>query len=93
MQLTDDVFASEDLGGSQDVRVDQGLVYSQEGLVAAGPNPSGLAAILGTNVGHGRGLGVPVGHVQDWPTQLPFLWRDVILTSTHSIRMCMDFSK
>lgn len=53
--------------------VDEGLVDSQERLVSACTNPCCLASILGTNVGHGRWFGIPVGHVEDGPAKLSFL--------------------
>lgn len=55
------------------MRVDKRLVDPQECLVTAGTDPGSLSSIFGTDVGHGRWLGVPVGHVQDGPAQLPFL--------------------
>lgn len=37
--------------------VDQRLINSKEGLITAGTDPRGFAAILGSNVGHRRRLG------------------------------------
>ena len=67
------MFAGEDLRRSQDMGVDESLIDPQERLVSAGADPGGLSSVLGTDVGHGRRLGVPVGHVQDGPAQLSFL--------------------
>lgn len=53
--------------------VDKSLIDPQERLVSAGADPGGLSSVFGTDVGHGRRLGVPVGHVQDGPAQLSFL--------------------
>lgn len=69
------MLAGEDLGGGEDVGVDEGLIDPQECLVSAGADPGGLSTVLGADVGHGRRLGVPVGHVQDGPAQLSFLKR------------------
>ncbi len=46
----------------------QSLIDPQEGLVTTGTDPGGLSSIFGTDVGHGRWLGIPVGHVEDGST-------------------------
>lgn len=57
------MLAGEDLRCGKDMGIDEGLIDSQESLVPACTNPRCLAAIFGTNVGHGRWFGIPVGHV------------------------------
>lgn len=45
------------------MRVDKSLIDPQERLVSAGTNPGSLTSVFGTDVRHGRWLGIPVGHV------------------------------
>lgn len=69
------MLAGEDLRRGEHVRVDEGLVDAQERLVATRADPGRLPSVLGADVGHGRRLGVPVGHVEDRTAQLSFLMR------------------
>lgn len=70
---TNDVLAGEDLRSSQDVRVDECFIDSQEGLVSAGTDPCGFATVLGPYVRHGRGFSIPVRHIQNGTAKLSFL--------------------
>lgn len=78
----DDVFAGKDLWSGKDMGVNKSLIDPQEGLVSAGTNPGSLSSIFGTDVGHRRRLGIPVGHVQDGPSQLSFLESQQVNTWT-----------
>lgn len=57
------MLAGKDLRSGKDMGIDEGLINSQECLIPTCTNPSCLASIFGTNVGHGRWLGIPVGHI------------------------------